>query len=136
MTPSPTEAGNQSEQKVRRLLAGEGIKAELGWVAHVFGLTIQLDLVDIKNNNVYEVKPGPFFHIAESTATGLDQATIHAALIGKSIRLENRRTGKEITKFQVRRVTWISLVVGGKTGFGPKAAERLSALGIISRRIG
>lgn len=120
MTPSPTETGNQSEQKVQRLLAGEGIKAELGWVAHAFGLTIQLDLVDISNKNVYEVKPGHLFHIAESTATGLDQAIIQAALIGKSIRLENRRTGKEITKFQVRRVTWISLVVGGKTGFGPK----------------
>jgi len=58
--PSPTETGNQSEQKVQRLLAGEGIKAELGWVAHAFGLTIQLDLVDIKNKNVYEVKPGTF----------------------------------------------------------------------------
>jgi hypothetical protein len=136
MTPSPTETGNQSEQKVQRLLAGEGIKAELGWVAHAFGLTIQLDLIDIKNKNVYEVKPGPLFHIAERTTTGLDQAIIQAALIGKSIRLENRRTGKAITKFQVRRVTWISLVVEGKTGFGPKAAERLSALGIISRRIG
>jgi hypothetical protein len=136
MTPSPTETGNQSEQKVQRLLAVEGIKAELGWVAHAFGLTIQLDLVDIKNKDVYEVKPGPLFHIAERTATGLDQAIIQAALIGKSIRLENRRTRKEVTKFQVRTVTWISLVVQGKTGFGPKAAERLSALGMLSRRIG
>jgi hypothetical protein len=50
--PSPTETGNQSERKVQRLLAGEGIKVELGWVAHAFGLTIQLDLVDIKNKNV------------------------------------------------------------------------------------
>jgi hypothetical protein len=136
MTPSPTDTGRQSEKKVQRLLAREGIKVELAWVAHAFGLTIQLDLVDIKNKNVYEVKPGPLFHIVESTATGLDQATIQAALIGKSIKLENRRTGKEIAQFQVKRVTWISLVAEGKTGFGPKAAERLSTLGIISRRIG
>jgi hypothetical protein len=136
VTPSPTHTGYQSEKKVQRLLAEEGIKAELGWVARAFRLAIQLDLVDIKNKNVYEVKPGPLFHIVESTRTGLSQAVIQAALIGKLIRLENRRTGEEITQFQVRTVTWISLVVEGKTGFGPKAAGRLSTLGIISRRIG
>jgi len=35
----------------------------------------------------------------------------------------------------VKSVTWISVAVGGKAGFGPKAAERLSLLGIIMKTV-
>ena len=137
MVPSPTtKVGLRSEQITRRLLAKEGINAQTGWNAYGLGRVVRLDLVDVEKRNIYEVKTGPVFHIVGSTATRLDQAERQAALIGKSVRLKNFRTRDEITQFLVSSVTWISVGAEGKAGFGPKAAERLSALGIMMRTLG
>jgi len=137
MVPSPTtEAGVRSELIAQQLLAKEGINAQLGWTAYAFGRAVRLDLVDMEKGNIYEVKTGFLFHIVESTVTRLDQAERQAALVGKMVRLKNLRPRDEIAQFQVSSVTWISVGVEGKAGFGPRAAEKLSGLGIIMRTLG
>jgi|SRR5271154_345268 len=100
------------------------------------GGRIQLDLVDVRRRVIYEVKPGSLFHIVESTATGLDQAERQAALVGQPVRLANLRTQDRVDLFRVSEVVWISVAVSGKAGFGPKAAQRLSSLGIKMKTVG
>ena len=137
MAPSPTtETGIKSERMAQRSLAREEIKAEPGWSARAFGRWVRLDLVDLENGQIYEVKTGSLFHIVESTASGLDQAERQAALIGRSVGLRNVKSGEEVPQFRARGVTWISVAAGGKAGFGPKAAKRLSGLGISMKTIG
>lgn len=137
MNPSPTtKAGLRVEVIAKRSLAVEGIVTESGWIACPLGGRIQLDLVDVRKGIIYEVKPGLLFHIVESTATGLDQAERQAALVGQSVRLANPRTQDRMDLFRVSEVVWISVAVLGKAGFGPKAAERLSSLGIKMKIVG
>jgi hypothetical protein len=121
---------------VQQLLAKEGINALPGWTAYAFGRGVRLDLVDMEKGNIYEVKTGFLFHIVESTVTRLDQAERQAALVGKTVRPKNPRTRDEIAQFRVSSVTWISVGVEGKAGFGPRAAERLSGLRIMMRTLG
>ncbi|MDA4116478.1 MAG: hypothetical protein OK442_07985 [Thaumarchaeota archaeon] len=137
MKVSPTtKAGLRVEVIAKRSLAVEGIMTESGWVAYPLGGRIQLDLVDVRKRVIYEVKPGPLFHIVESTATGLDQAERQAALVGQLVRLANPRTQDRMDLFRAVKVVWMSVAVSGKAGFGPKAAERLSSLGIEMKIIG
>lgn len=120
----------------KRSLAVEGIVTESGWTAYPPGGRIQLDLVDVRKRVIYEVERGPLFHIVESTATGLDKAERQAALVGEPVRLVNPRTQDRMNLFRASEVVWISVTVSGRAGFGPKAAERLSSLGIKMKIVG
>lgn len=112
MAPSPTtEAGVKTEEIVRRLLASEDITAEPGWIAYSLGQRVRIDLVDLLNRTIYEVKTGPAVSHRSKHGLRSDQAERQAALIGKSIGLRNVLTRDKVARFRVRSVIWVSVAV-------------------------
>jgi hypothetical protein len=75
---------------------------------------VQLDLVDRSTGDTYDVKKGiPNTGLAQ--AMKLERQT---ALIGKTVRLQNSKTGEVIPEFVVKSVTWVNVLgLRGEGGF-------------------
>lgn len=91
----------------------------------------QLDLTDLENGDIFEVKTGWQPTIADAQTLAGPQSVRLSNLMGETVTLGNPSTGERIEDFQVNSVTYISVTRGANVGgFSDPAFTELYGLGI------